>query len=140
MIRTRAHANVPNLMNEISNALKKIDLDYLPRVCFLNEIQENLYQKDILLGKQIALFSIVAFFISLVGVFGVVMFESEYKKKEIGIRKVFGATTQEILQMCNKTYIHIVAICFIMAAPVAWCAIQSWRAANENPVNSIKNQ
>lgn len=75
---------------------------------------------------MITLFSLIAVFISMVGVFGLVVFDSQYRKKEIGIRKVMGSTTSEILVMFNKTYIYILCICFVLAAPVAFYAINKW--------------
>ncbi|MCC8155341.1 MAG: FtsX-like permease family protein [Tannerellaceae bacterium] len=124
---------------------------------------------------MISLFSLMAIFISLVGVFGLILFETEYRKKEIGIRKVMGAGVEDILIMFNKTYFHIVTLCFLIGAPIAWYSVakwlenfaaktpmylwvfgiafitvafivmitvtlQNWRAATENPVNSIKSE
>ena len=58
-------------------------------------------------------------FISIVGVFGLVVFESEYKRKEIAVRKVLGSMTGEILYMFNVSYFWILLICFVFGAPVA---------------------
>jgi putative ABC transport system permease protein len=71
-------------------------------------------------------FSLIAVLLSIVGVFGLVVFESEYKRKEVGIRKVLGSTTSEILAMFNTRYIKILTICFVVAVPVAWYTIDSW--------------
>uniref|UniRef100_UPI0037429B12 ABC transporter permease n=1 Tax=Massilibacteroides vaginae TaxID=1673718 RepID=UPI0037429B12 len=124
---------------------------------------------------MITYFSILAILLSVVGVFGLVMFEAGYRRKEIGIRKIMGATASELLYMFNKNYLYIVGICFVIAVPVAYLGVvswlagfaykvpvywwvflmafvvvclitiatvsfQSWRAANENPVNSIKTE
>ena len=86
-----------------------------------------MYQKELLLGKQILFFSLIAVFVSLVGVFGVVLFESEYKRKEIGIRKVFGATVMDLLWKHNLSYLWIVMICFVIASPIAWYGIERWQ-------------
>ena len=121
------------------------------------------------------MFSLLAVFISIVGVFGLVVFDSEYKRKEIGIRKVMGATTPQILLMLNKGYAITLLICFCISVPIAYYGVsswlenfaykipiywwvfpialivvgaitlltvtyQSWHAANENPVNSIKSE
>ena len=106
------------------------------------------------------------------------MFDTEYRRKEIGIRKIVGATTGEVIGMICKQYIPLILISFAVAVPIAWycgkqtlsyfaeCVdinrwilpialvalaivggivmatilLQSWRAARENPVNSIKNE
>ena len=54
------------------------------------------------------------------------VFDSEYRKKEIGVRKVLGSTTGEIIVMFNKTYIRILCICFVLGAPAAGYAVHRW--------------
>ena len=136
---------------------------------------EKAYKQEGRFTKQILLFSLLAILISIIGVFGMTMFESEYRRKEIGIRKVFGSSTREILTMFNKRYLYILLACFVVAAPIGYMVgvnwlesfavrtaispllfvvsfllialitmltvtYQSWKNANENPVNSIKNE
>ncbi|MCD7915350.1 MAG: ABC transporter permease [Tannerellaceae bacterium] len=72
------------------------------------------------------LISLLAILISMVGVFGLVMFETQYRKKEIGIRKVMGVSIRDILVMFNKIYLHIICLCFVVAAPVAYVCIRKW--------------
>jgi putative ABC transport system permease protein len=59
-------------------------------------------------------------------VFGLVVFDSECRRKEIGIRKVMGATTAGIILMFNKAYFKILLICFVIATPLAWFAVSRW--------------
>ena len=136
---------------------------------------EKAYKQEGRFTKQILLFSLLAILISIIGVFGMTMFESEYRRKEIGIRKVFGSSTKEILMMFNRRYLFILLGCFVVAAPIGYMVgvhwledfavrtaispllflvsfllialitmltvtYQSWKNANENPVNSIKNE
>jgi putative ABC transport system permease protein len=68
----------------------------------------------------------VAIFISIMGVFGLVIFDSEYRRREIGIRKVFGSTTGEILLTFGKPYVLILCACFALSSPVAWYAVSRW--------------
>ena len=70
--------------------------------------------------------SVASLLISLIGVFGLVLFETKARRKEIGIRKVFGATTRGILVMFNMQYLRILAACFIIAAPVAYTLYNKW--------------
>ena len=93
---------------------------------YMDEALENAYQQESLFTKQILLFSLLAILISIIGVFGLTMFESEYRRKEIGIRKVFGSSTREILQMFNKRYLYILLGCFVVAAPVGYLLGQHW--------------
>ena len=70
--------------------------------------------------------SIISLLISLIGVFGLVLFETQARRKEIGVRKVFGSTTKGILTMFNKQYLHILIVCFVVAAPVAYYLFNRW--------------
>ena len=136
---------------------------------------EETYNSEFRFFRLISIISIIFLFINLIGVFCISMFETEYRRKEIGIRKVAGATTREIVWMLCKRYSWLILISFAVAMPIAiyfgwltlkyfadhthnywWIpllallavggitlttmALQSWRAARENPVNSIKNE
>ena len=87
---------------------------------------ERAYKQEHLFTKQILLFSLLAILISIIGVFGMTMFESEYRRKEIGIRKVFGSSTKEILTMFNKRYLYILLACFVVAAPIGYMVGVNW--------------
>lgn len=60
------------------------------------------------------------------GVFGLVMFETEYRRKEIGVRRVNGATIGEILKMFNVEFARIVLICFVIATPLSWWIVNRY--------------
>ena len=90
-------------------------------------MQDYLYEKELRTGRQITFFSLVTVLISLIGVFGVVMLESEYRRKEVGVRKVFGATIGELLRLFYKTYLRITTVCFVVAVPIAYYAITRWQ-------------
>ena len=80
--------------------------------------------------KQTVLLSLFAFtsiIISLMGVFGIVIFETQYRRKEIAIRRVFGATTSGLLWMFNSRYVQIVGACFLLSVPVAYYIIHEWQ-------------
>lgn len=127
MIRIAPRVNQADLRTSLTAALHAIDPNYLPDIHFFDEMQDRLYEKELRVGRQVAFFSFVAVLISLIGVFGVVMLESEYKRKEVGIRKVFGATVGELLQMFNRNYFRIALGCFVVAVPVAYYAIARWQ-------------
>ena len=142
---------------------------------YVDDVLEESYRQERLFTQQILLFSLLAILISIIGVFGLTMFESEYRRKEIGVRKVFGSSTREILLMFNRRYLYILLGCFAVAAPLGYLVgqhwlegfavrtaispllfvvsfllitlitmltvtYQSWKNANENPVNSIKTE
>lgn len=119
-------ANLKDALSLTRDEMKKFDFDFPFNIVFFDDVLNNLYDKEQKMTMLITLFSIIAILISVFGVFGLVVFESEYRKKEIGLRKVMGATTKEILIMFNKTYIKVLLICFVIAVPVATYAINMW--------------
>ena len=125
-IRFNSKTNLQEAVAHVRETLKEIDPTFPFEISFYNTILNNLYQKEQTLGKLISLFGIMAILISIVGVFGLVLFETQYRWKEIGIRKINGATTGQILLMFNKTYIRIVSVCFIISIPIAWMGTQQW--------------
>ena len=125
-IRFNSKTNLQEAVAHVRETLKEIDPTFPFEISFYNTILNKLYQKEQTLGKLISLFGIMAILISIVGVFGLVLFETQYRRKEIGIRKINGATTGQILLMFNKTYIRIVSVCFIISIPIAWMGTQQW--------------
>ncbi len=95
-------------------------------VRFLDQILENLYQEEFRFIRQVLLFSIICLVITLIGVFCLTLFETEYRRKEIGIRKVFGSTEEAILLMLSRRYVLLILLAFVLAAPLAWYIGRQW--------------
>ena len=93
---------------------------------FLNQWVEMLYQTTKQQLTTIGMFAVLAIVIALMGVFGIVMFETQHRRSEIAVRKVYGATTRQIVEMLNLRYVWIVVCCFVVAAPVAWYITSRW--------------
>lgn len=110
----------------IRSVMAELDPSYPADVKIYDTVYENLYMANKKTTWLITIFSLLAVIISLVGVFGLVMFETQYRKKEIGVRKVMGATVEQILAMFNKRFFWIVTVCFVLAAPLAWYGIRQW--------------
>ena len=91
-----------------------------------DDLVSQTYVKDFKYLELLTYGAIFTFLIPLIGVFGLVLFETRAKRKEIGIRKVFGATTRGILVMFNMQYLRTLAMCFILAAPVAYTLYNRW--------------
>ena len=125
-IRLNKGANLRAALSHINATLAEFDANYTFDVRFFDEIQQRLYEKETALSTLITMFSLLAIFISIVGVFGLVVFDCEYRRKEIGIRKVLGASVTGIILMFNKAYFRILAICFVVAAPLALYAVHRW--------------
>ena len=125
-IKIKAGADIRDAVASIRKALTSIDKNFPAEIRFYDTILNNLYKRELSIGWLISLFSLIAEFISVVGVLGLVIFESEYRKKEIGLRKVHGATTSQILLMFNKVYVRILIVCFVLAIPVAYYGVNRW--------------
>ena len=125
-VKVKAGANIHAAKKQVEVALKKFDSEYTFNVRFFDDVLNTTYEKELRLSAQITLAGLIAIFLSIMGVFGMVVFESEMRRKEIGIRKVFGASVKEILLLFNKTYIRILCGCFVLAAPTAWYAVDKW--------------
>lgn len=92
----------------------------------MDEDIERLYQSEQKLTTLITLFAVISIIISLMGVFGLVLFDAQYRRKEIGIRRVNGATVTEILMMFNLQFLKIVALCAVAAVPLSYYAVKRW--------------
>jgi putative ABC transport system permease protein len=122
----RTSGNSKEAANEIRACIATIDPQYPVDIRFYDQQFKETYQEERKTSVQITMFSLLAILISLMGVFGLVTFETQYRKKETGIRKVLGATVCEILCMFVKKFVWIVSICFLIAAPLAWYGVRKW--------------
>ena len=122
-IRTEAGVDVPTLMERTVKILNELDPDLGDGMSYevwpFSRSIESQYKNELNLSKLVTLFTVLAIVISLMGVFGLVMFETEHRRKEIGIRRVHGATVEQILAMFNSRFVKIVLVCFVIAAPVS---------------------
>ena len=128
-VRTAAGANPGKVMNFIKNTALEISPDTDPDTINIQLFDEELarqYQSEERLSRQISLFTFVAIVLSLMGVFGLVFFETQHRKKEIALRRVLGASVESILLMFCKKYSLIVLICFVIAAPLSWIFIHRY--------------
>lgn len=101
---------------------KKYPIDYR----FLDEQLDSLYKSEEKQASLILIFSIVSIFISFIGTLGLIIFITEYRVKEIGIRKVNGATINQILLMLNKSFIKKIFVAFVIALPVSYLSVKMW--------------
>jgi putative ABC transport system permease protein len=93
---------------------------------FLDDEVQKQYETEVTLSRIINLFTIMAILISCLGLFGLVSFSAEQRKKEIGVRKVLGATVTGLVQLLSKDFLKLVGIAIIIATPVAWWAMNKW--------------
>ncbi|NOR76759.1 MAG: FtsX-like permease family protein [Draconibacterium sp.] len=93
---------------------------------FLDNTYEKLYKSDEELGFLIWLFSILAVCIASLGLFGLISFTTQQRRKEIGVRKINGAKIYEVVSMLNRDILKWVAVAFIIASPVSGFLMSKW--------------
>lgn len=87
------------------------------------------------IGKLAGFFATLAIFISCLGIFGLASFTAEQRTKEIGIRKVLGATVLNVWSLLSKDFVRLVLIAFLIAAPAAWYLMSGWLERYEYRTN-----
>ncbi|MFO7978137.1 MAG: ABC transporter permease, partial [Bacteroidales bacterium] len=114
------------LQEEITKVLHSFDPAYIPDIIFLDERIQNLYQQERNSATLLSTGAILAIIISILGVYGLAAFSAERRVKEMGIRKVLGASLTNLLWVFNRESAVLVGIAFIVAVPLAWFAMDQW--------------
>ena len=93
---------------------------------FVDDNFEKLLVKEKTLGKTITFFTSIAIFISCLGLFGLAAFTTEQRQKEIGIRKVLGASVKSVVLLLNRSFSQLVLIAVALSIPIAWYLMDLW--------------
>ena len=128
-IRTVAGADIAKVKEFIVDTVMELEPNIDPEkinVKFFDNELEMVYQREDKLSTLVTLFSFLSIVISIIGVFGLVLFETQYRRREIGIRRVHGASVGEILSLFNRKYLYIVAACSAVAIPLSYYIIDQW--------------
>ena len=110
----------------VHNTLKKLVPGYPVEPQFLDVAYHDLYQAEKRFGKAFNIFTFIALFIACIGLFGLVTFHINQHTKEIGIRKVLGATTTGIVGLLSKDFLKLVIVAIVIASPIAWYFMNRW--------------
>lgn len=128
-IRTVPGADLNALTDHIRRCIVQTDPrtepGEIPLLTFDDELGEQ-YAGERKLTTIVGLFTLLSVAIALMGVFGIVLFETQHRRREVAVRRVMGASRGEILALFNRRYLWIVGVCFAAAAPVAWYAVERW--------------
>lgn len=128
-IRTQPGADIPTLIDWIKTKLNEMDPS-VPKdefdVMFFDSRLDSEYGRERNTSRIILLFTVLAITISLMGVFGLVMFEAEHRRKEIAIRRINGASVVDVLKMFNIKFIRIVIVCFVLSIPISWLIVDAY--------------
>jgi putative ABC transport system permease protein len=118
--------NIPALISEVEKKWNSMGPGQPFSYTFLDADFNKIYNADQRTGKLFITFAIFAIFIACLGLFGLVTYAAEQRIKEIGVRKVLGASVGEIVAMISKDFIKLVLIAFLIAFPVAWLMMNKW--------------
>lgn len=118
--------NIPPLLAQVEAAWKTMAPGMPFSYRFLDEAFGHMYQSEERVGKIALVFSVLAILIACLGLFGLASFIAEQRTKEIGIRKVLGASVRGIVLLLSRDFIILVVVAFVIAAPLAWWTMGSW--------------
>jgi len=121
-----APGNIKQSLQAIEEIWKKIVPERPFDAVFLDESLNDLYRKELRLGKFITAFTLLAIVIACLGLFGLAAYTAETRTKEIGIRKVLGATVSQIIALLSIDFIKLVMTGFAIAVPIAWLLMHQW--------------
>ncbi len=110
----------------LENIYKELNPEFPFTYQFSDEEYNKLYKSEQVVSSLSNYFAFLAIFISCLGLLGLAMFTSQQRTKEIGIRKVLGASASSIFGLLSKEFLFLVLIAFIIASPLAWYAMNKW--------------
>lgn len=117
---------VKSSLAEIQDIWKELFPGNPPEYQFLDDNFNETYRRDTVTGQALSIFAILTIIISCLGLFGLTAIMIEKRNKEIGIRKVMGASVSTIVALLTKDFLKPVLIAVIIASPIAWYAMNRW--------------
>jgi len=118
--------NLSQTLGEIQKVWVRFESERAMEFSFLDDRLDQLYKFEAQLGKIVSYFAALAIFIGCLGLFGMASFAAEQRTKEIGIRKVLGASVPGVIALLSKDFTKLVVLGFVIAAPVAYMAMRRW--------------
>ena len=118
--------NMANTINSIRTVWNKFTPDFPIEYKFLDDNFEQMYTAEDKLRSLLWIFTCIAIFIGCLGLFGLAAYTAERRKKEVGIRKVLGASTESVVMLLSKDFVVLVVIALCIASPVAWIFMNKW--------------
>lgn len=121
-----ATSNISATMQAVKKIWEQTFPDYVYEYKFLDEKIESFYKQENQLAALYKIFAAIAIFLSCLGLYGLASFMAVQRIKEVGIRKVLGASTGNIVYLFSKEFIILIAIAFAIATPIAWYYMHQW--------------
>jgi len=125
-IRLKAGVGIKTALSPIEGVIKKSNPGYPVEFNFVDLEFEDFFKAETLIGKLSGIFAALAIIISCLGLFGLTAYTAEKRVKEIGLRKVLGATSRELAALLSKDFVQLVIISCIIAYPVSWWIMNLW--------------
>jgi len=119
-------ANIPALLDRVKAKWKDFSPNQQFNYSFMDKDFESMYRSEQRMGTISIIFTSLAIIIACLGLFGLAAYAAEQRTKEIGIRKVLGASMSAIIGMLSKDFIKLVIIAIVIASPLAWWAMHYW--------------
>ena len=113
-------------INQVKNIWNQFTPDYPIEYKFLDENFEQMYKSEDKLRSLLSIFTAMAIFVGCLGLFGLAAYTAERRRKEVGIRKVLGASTKGVVLLLSKEFVKLVIISLLIASPFAWFFMNKW--------------
>src|SRR5687768_8810676 len=121
-----ATTNISSTMQSVKNIFEQTFPDFVYEYRFLDDKIESFYKQENQLSSLYKIFALIAIFLSCLGLYGLVSFMAVQRVKEVGIRKVLGASVGSVIYLFSKEFIILVTIGFVIASPIAWYFMDKW--------------
>ena len=118
--------DAPKALRAVENTWKRYNPNFPFTYTFLDQTYEALYKSDQRTGALFNVFAGIAILISCLGLFGLAAYTAQVKVKEIGIRKVLGASIANITTMLSRDFLTLIVLAILIASPIAWYAMNKW--------------
>jgi putative ABC transport system permease protein len=125
-IRTNAHSNPELALSKMAGVLKKNNPSYPFEYKFVDDQFNDFFTQEMLISRLSRVFAALAILISCLGLFGLAAYTAERRTKEIGIRKVLGATVTGMAGLLSKDFLLLVLVSCLIAFPIAWWTMHNW--------------
>jgi predicted permease len=125
LIRTQP-GQTKQALTSLEKLCKELNPDFPFSYSFADQEYQNMYKSEQMAGKLVSYFAILAIFIACLGLFGLASFSIQQRTKEIGVRKVLGATVPSIVGLLSNDFLKLVLIAILIASPVGWYAMNQW--------------
>jgi putative ABC transport system permease protein len=125
-VRLDPRSNITEKVAAIGDVFKRYDKSKPFEYYFLDDAFNETFKTEMRMSKMFTVFTALAIFVACMGLFGLVTFTAETRTKEIGIRKVLGASVMAIVAMLSKDFVRLVIISMVLAMPIAWYLMDKW--------------